>query len=185
MSELDDSEFTDLLGQLRYTAPELNSLWEPTPRTQPRSRRMWLVGMVAAIILVASGTVVAATNNWFAAFVPSNACVTNDPSCGADFHQVGIIVDHESDIVAVNVLVKPGLTRERLRAIAVGVAAQQRARRVIVYVLDDLPPGPMIAGFPELPADVAVSPPPPLAALVPYLRLTYDSGPGGAVSIWP
>jgi len=185
MSELDDAEIGNLLAQLRYEAPALDALWQPGHRVRRRPGRLWLAGLVAAALVLAGGTAIAATHNWFAQFVPENACITGDPSCGADYHQVAIVINHVTDVVALNVLVKPNLGHERLSAIAAGVAAQQHARRVIVYLLDDLPQGPMVAGFPEIPADLAVPPPPPLAELVPYLRLTYDSGPEGAVSIWP
>lgn len=185
MSEFDDPEVTDLLGKLRYTPPALGALWRPDPSTRRRPRGLWLAGMVAAVILVVGGTAFAGTQNWFAHFFPSNACVTGDPSCGADYHQVGMVADHVTNLVALNVLVKPNLSHDRLAAIASDLAAQQHASRVIVYLLGNLPQGPEVAGFLAMPEDPAEPAPPPLAALAPYLQLTYDVGPGGAVFIWP
>jgi hypothetical protein len=139
---------------------------------------------VIAVLTAATG-VVATSNGWFEQFVPSPPCIPNDPACGADFAQVGLLVDRTANVTAVNILVEPGLPRERMAAIAASVAAEQGARRTIVYVLDDLPPGVMSAGFAPTPADDEAAPLPPPAELLPYLRLTYDSGPNGTNEIWP
>lgn len=185
MHRLDEAELTSLLDRLDYRAPAMDTVWQPNARRRSgRFRFGVLVPVALAVVLTAATGVVAAANGWFEQFVPSGDCIANDPACGADFAQVGLLVDQTTNVTAVNVLVKRGLSDERVAEIAKSVAAEQGAGRAIVYVLDDLPPGPMSAGFSTMPIDDAPAPSPP-SELAPYLRLTYDAGPSGAHAIWP
>jgi hypothetical protein len=150
-----------------------------------RPRRLGRVAWIAlAAALAVSTVVVAGGTRWFDQFTPGGHCAAA-PACASDWAQVALLNDQTRDVAAVNVLVQPGLSASRLLAIAVEAAAQQRSHRVIVYVLNDLPVGTMDAGFAAMPSDDGVPAPLPPAALRPFLALTYDRGPNGAVEIWP
>lgn len=186
MDRIEEADLISVLNRLEYRAPALDAVWRPDQSQRKSGFRLGLLVPIAVIaILTAATGVVANANGWFEQFVPSGACIPNDPSCGADFAQVAIAIDQTTDVTLVNILVESGLSRERLAEIAQSVANEQDARRTIVYILDDLPPGPMSAGFAGSPADDTAAPLSPPAELTPYLRLTYDSGPAGAHEIWP
>lgn len=186
MNRIEEVELVSLLDRLDYRAPALEAVWPGAQRRRLSGLRLGLLVPVAMIaVLTAATGAIAAANGWFEQFVPSGECIADDPACGADFAQVGLLVDQTAGVTAVNILVEPGLSDERVSAIAESVAADQGARRTIVYVLDDLPPGPMSAGFAAMPTDDVVAAPAPPPELMPYLRLTYDSGPNGAHEIWP
>ena len=185
MNDLDDAGLTDVLGSLRYKSPSLEELWQPSPASARRSVRVGVaVGLsVLAVLVLSLGAL--ATSGWFNQFSPNGVCAPTDSSCGPDFERAAIAVDHTVDVTMVNVLVKPGLTHDRLTAIAQAMAAQQSAHRVIVYLFGGLPSGETASGFRSVPAGDDAPPLPPLTALQPYLRLTYDTGPGGLHAIWP
>lgn len=186
MTDMDDTEFETRLRSLRYRTPPMDQVWTPD-RVARRSpfRLQFAVWIAVAAALTVTAGVVAAGSGWFDQFVPSANCAVNEPACGAESAQVAIIVDTTTDVTALEILVKPGLSQSRLREIAAAAAAQQKAHRVIVYVLKDLPAGAMSAGFGQLPADDAAAAPPPSLEVQPFLMLTYDRGPNGAVEIWP
>ena len=186
MRRLEEVELTGLLDRLGYRPPALEAVFQPN--RSPRwagSRWSFLVPAAVIVVLMAASGVVAAANGWFEQFVPGGDCASLEPACGADFAQVGLLVDQTTGVTAVNILIKPGLADARVAEIAEDVAAEHRTQRTIVYVLEDLPTGPMSAGFASLPADDNAAPPLPPAELVPYLRLTYDLGPTGDQLIWP
>jgi hypothetical protein len=186
MNEIDDTEIESQLRSLRYRTPPFDEVWAPDRITRRRHVRLRLIAWIAvAAALTVTVGVVAGGPQWFEQFAPITNCATGDLACGSDSAQVAILVDKTTDVTAVNILVKRGLSRARLTAIAAEAAAQQKAHRVIVYLLKDLPVGPMTAGFAAMPTDDAASPPPPLAVLRPFLLLTYDRGPSGATELWP
>jgi hypothetical protein len=81
---------------------------------------------VVAVLVLAVGAF-AATSGWFNQFLPNGVCPAGDQSCGPDFTRVGIALDHTTDVTMLNILVKPGLSRDRLTTIAQTVAAQEDA----------------------------------------------------------
>jgi hypothetical protein len=185
MQEPDDTEVDDLLTSLRFKVPPLEELWTParaSSRVSPA--RVAIVLAIAAILFVSAGAV-AATNGWFNVLQPNGECSKGDPMCGSDYTQVAISVNHVSNVTMVDVLVKKGLSRERLGEIAAEVAKKNPNHRVIVYLLDDLPPGPMDAGFAGTPADDSAPALAPPAKLTPNWVLTYDVGPAGVRETHP
>jgi hypothetical protein len=186
MHDMEDPDLEGRLASLRYRIPPLETVWSPTAiaRRRPTRRRVAVWLALAAALSISAG-VVAGGSGWFNQFAPSVNCAQGEPTCGSDAAQVGIIVDHTSDVTAVNVLVKDGLSRVRLREIAVATAAQQTTHRTIVYLLRDLPSGSMNANFSALPPDDATAAPLPPVALRPFLVLTYDVGPKGATETLP
>lgn len=185
MHDMDDAELEGRLASLRHRIPPMETVWSPNAiprRVMPRRAAVWLA--LAAVVTISAG-VVAGGSDWFNQFVPSAHCAQGEPVCGADAAQVGIIVDHTTDVTAVNVLVKDGLSKARLREIAVGKSAEQATHRTIVYLFRDLPSGAMNANFGRLPQDDAAAAPLPPVALRPFLVLTYDVGPKGATEILP
>jgi len=179
MQEPDDTELVDLLTSLRFKAPALDDLWAPE-RTSRRVTpyRVAIVVAIAAILVLSAGAV-ATTNGWFNTLMPNGECFTDDQMCGSDYTQAAISVNHVSNVTMVDVLVKTGLSQARLHEIAVEVAGKNADHRVIVYLLDDLPPAPMAAGFAGTPADDSAPALAPPANLTPYWVLTYDAGPSG------
>jgi hypothetical protein len=182
---MDDAELEGRLSRLRYRVPPMEALWSPTAAGRRPARRRIAVWLALAAALTISAGVVAGGSGWFNQFVPSANCAQGEPACGADAAQVGIIVDHTTDVTAVNVLVKNGLSKARLREIAVGKASEQTTHRAIVYLFRDLPSGALNANFSKLPPDDAMGAPLPPSALRPFLVLTYDVGPDGATEILP
>ncbi len=185
MKEPEDAYLLGLLADLRYVAPPVEAV-----RTHAREARM-RVGLrifamvaVASLLLLSAG-VVAAENGWFNELLPGGQCPKGDRLCGVDYTQVGRVEDQTAQVIMVNVLVKPGLSGDRLKEIATAVAGDWHARRVIVYLFDDLPPGPMTAGFEAAPTKDDAPAPQPLAALRPYWLMTYDDGPAGIKLIEP
>jgi hypothetical protein len=185
MQEPDDTEIADLLTGLRFKAPALEDLWAPE-RTSRRATpsRVAIVLAVAAVLLVSAGAV-AATTGWFNVLQPNGECSKGDPTCGSDYTQASIAVNHVSNVTMVDVLVKKGLSQARLGQIAAEVAKKNADHRVIVYLLDDLPPGPMDAGFAGTPADDSAPALAPPASLTPYWVLTYDLGTSGVRETHP
>jgi hypothetical protein len=185
MQEPDDTEMADLLTGLRFKAPALEDLWAPE-RTSRRvtPSRIAIVLAVAAVLLVSAGAV-AATTGWFNVLQPNGECSKGDPTCGSDYTQAAIAVNHVSNVTMVDVLVKKGFSQARLGEIAAEVAKKNADHRVIVYLFDDLPPGPMNASFAGTPGDDSVPALAPPASLAPYWLLTYDLGPSGVRETHP
>ena len=185
MQEPDDTEMTNLLTSLRFKAPALEDLWAPeriSRRTTPS--RVAIVLAFAAVLFVSAGAF-AATTGWFNVLQPNGECSKGDLTCGSDYTQAAISVNHVSNVTMVDVLVKKGLSKARLGQIAAEVAKKNANHRVIVYLLDDLPAGPMDAGFTGSPADDAEPALAPPARLTPYWVLTYDLGPNGVRETHP
>lgn len=184
MHDMADADLEQRIATLRYHTPPLETVWSPVS-VHRRPRRRVAVWVAVAAALSISAVAIAGGSGWFRQFVPATNCAAREPACAADFAQVGIIVDHTTDVTAVNVLVNGDLSQARLREIAAATAAAQPTHRTIVYLLRDLPAGAMNANFSKLPDDEAAAAPPPPAALRPFLVLTYDVGPKGATEITP
>ena len=186
MQEPDDTEMTKLLTSLRFKAPALEEVWAPVDESSRRltPSKLAIVLAIAAVFLVSAGAF-AATSGWFNVLQPGGECSGGDRTCGSDYTQAAISVNHVSNVTMVDVLVKKGLSEARLSEIAAEVAQTNADHRVIVYLLDDLPPGPMDAGFAGTPADDSAPALAPPANLMPYWVLTYDVGPSGVRETHP
>jgi hypothetical protein len=185
MHDIDDTQMTELLGRLRFAAPPLDTVWAPGRSAGRPTHSILALGLAIAAVLVVSIGSVAAVGGWFNTLQPKGECLQGDMTCGPDYTQASIKVDHVTDTTMVNILVKPGLSSGRLTEIAALVVERNPNHRVIVYLLSDLPSGAMDAGFAAGPADDAALAPPPPANLVPYWLLTYDDGPSGVRTTHP
>lgn len=184
MLEPDDAGIADLLTSLRFEAPPLEAVWAPNRKTRRLSSSSLAVAAALIAIVALSAGLVAASSGWFNQLLP-NGCAQGDQLCGVDYTQAAIAVDHTTNVTMVNILVRPGLSLARLSEIAATVARKNPAHRVIVYLFDDLPPGPMAAGFAGVPADDSATAVQPPANLLPYWVMTYDEGPSGTHETHP
>jgi hypothetical protein len=187
MQKLDEDDVIDLLNRMSFKAPSADALWTPNRerRTVWRSSRGAAVVVAIAATLVFAVGAAAATGGFFNQILPVGQCPAGDQFCGTDYTRVAVAVDHTTTVTMVNVLVKPGLSHQRLLQIGADVAKANPDHRVIVYMFGDVPGGTVSAGFGESPISDAAPAPTPLASLAPYWVMTYDDGPSGVIQTTP
>jgi hypothetical protein len=153
-----ESDITDVLEQLTFSAPPLTTLWAAGSR-RPRAR-VYGPALLAAALILALGGVALAASGFIPSFElsgPAAECVDAD-ACGPDYH-VFARAEIEPPGLAVrafNVIVAEGVGSERIAAIAGGFADRYPDARVIVHFFDgSVDPLTELGGFSGLPTDDA------------------------------
>lgn len=144
------------LMSMDFATPPISRLWRPTSTHGPVFVRAAL--LAAAVLLLATGLVVAA-GGFPNLDLLMGGLGCERPTCSEDFQVTSRISDYPADSFGYDVVVRDGITRERLAGIAAGLAGQHPTQRVIVWFFNENA-GQERFAFPLMPSANEAAPPP-------------------------